>query len=173
MDKNEIVVEEIFDEVVIYDLTRHKAHTLNSTAAQVWRWCDGLTLPETMAQRLVTQHALTQEQAESLVWLSLDRLKKAHLLKRGVQQPQRYTGVSRRQVLARVGVATLLPVVYSLMAPTAAMAFSCASGTCTCISVGCSGGAKVACLNTTFGTCSCQNNATQCANSGGVVCANC
>ena len=33
------------DELVVYDLERHKASCLNETAAQVWQWCDGATTP--------------------------------------------------------------------------------------------------------------------------------
>ncbi len=37
----EILVQEIGDEVLIYDLEINKAFSLNETCAMVWRECDG------------------------------------------------------------------------------------------------------------------------------------
>src|SRR3954453_19267331 len=34
-------VEEVHDEVLVYDLARRKAHSLNRQAALLWRLCDG------------------------------------------------------------------------------------------------------------------------------------
>lgn len=39
----DLVVEEVADEVLVYDLARHRAHSLGATAARVWRRCDGTT----------------------------------------------------------------------------------------------------------------------------------
>ena len=36
-----LVIDELPDEVLVYDLDRHKAHCLNQTAALVWQHCDG------------------------------------------------------------------------------------------------------------------------------------
>ncbi|MBK8045643.1 MAG: PqqD family protein [Anaerolineales bacterium] len=52
---DDLVVQEIYDELVVYDLRRHKVHSLNATASLIWRWCDGQTLPEQVAQRLTGQ----------------------------------------------------------------------------------------------------------------------
>jgi len=41
----DLVIQDIGDEVLVYDLTRHKAHCLNRTAALVWRKCDGTRTP--------------------------------------------------------------------------------------------------------------------------------
>ena len=50
--KQKLIVDELPDEVLVYDLDRHKAHCLNSTAAMVWRRCDGKTRPAEIARRL-------------------------------------------------------------------------------------------------------------------------
>ena len=39
--KQGLVVQEMPDEVLIYDLDTNKAHCLNQTAAFVWKSCDG------------------------------------------------------------------------------------------------------------------------------------
>ena len=38
---DELVVQELPDEVLVYDLRKHKAHCLNQTAAFVWNHCNG------------------------------------------------------------------------------------------------------------------------------------
>ena len=39
--QNGIVVQEMPDEVLVYDLDSNKAHCLNQSAALVWKSCDG------------------------------------------------------------------------------------------------------------------------------------
>ena len=39
--QNGLVVQEMPDEVLVYDLDSNKAHCLNQSAAFVWRSCDG------------------------------------------------------------------------------------------------------------------------------------
>jgi hypothetical protein len=42
-----LVVQDVPNEVLVYDLESNKAHCLNQTAAMVWRACDGKTsVPE-------------------------------------------------------------------------------------------------------------------------------
>jgi hypothetical protein len=38
-----LVVQTLADEVLVYDLERHKAHCLNHAAALIWKHCDGRT----------------------------------------------------------------------------------------------------------------------------------
>ena len=47
--QNDLVVQEVFDELVIYDLERNQVHSLNPTAALVWQQCDGQTSPAQLA----------------------------------------------------------------------------------------------------------------------------
>ncbi|MCO6451286.1 MAG: PqqD family protein [Caldilineales bacterium] len=158
---DEVAVQEIYDEVVVYDLKLHKAHSLNHTAALVWRWCDGKTSTAAMTERLATHLNLSVEQAEPVLWLSLDRLQKAHLLDGEVTIPSTPVGITRRQALKWIGGAALLPVVYTLVAPTAAQAATnlplgescttsneCASGCCKK-----SGAGENTCVTTGSGSC--------------------
>jgi hypothetical protein len=59
---------------------------------------------------------------ESLIWLALDRLEKAHLLQRRLERAGGKPTYSRREVARRLGLAgslmVLLPVLTSITAPT-------------------------------------------------------
>lgn len=137
-----IVVRELHEEVLIYDLTTHRAACLNGTAAKVWRLCDGLRGVKEIRRAL---EALSEGEAfesegeasgltmgsegevpEELVWLALDQLGRIGLLDARVSRPPELAGVSRRELIKRIGlgVAITLPAVASIVAPTPAQAAS-------------------------------------------------
>ena len=123
-----IVAQAVLDEFVVYDLQRHKAHQLNPTAAAVWQWCDGQTPPEAMVERLATRYGLPASQAEPLLWLTLEKLAQGKLLTDKVTAPTHMQGISRRQMLRVLAIASLLPVVYTIAAPQAVYALSVGCG---------------------------------------------
>lgn len=124
--QDDLVVQELFEELVVYDLTRNQVHSLNPTAATVWQQCDGQTSPAQLAGRL--QRELEPAQAEALVWLALDRLEKAELLEQRAARPGGVR-INRRQALRTLGIsALLLPVVASMAAPAAAQSWTCPWG---------------------------------------------
>lgn len=127
--EDRLVVQELPDEVLVYDLDRHKAHCLNRTAALVWRHCDGRTTAAEMACLLEKELKFPVD--EAVVWLALGRLGRAHLLEERVRPPAGAAGLSRREVVRRLalagGLLVLLPLVSSIVAPTAAHAASCIS----------------------------------------------
>lgn len=47
-----IITKEVDGELLVYDITRDKAHCLNETAAAVWQLCDGRTSVAAIAERL-------------------------------------------------------------------------------------------------------------------------
>src|SRR5262245_41617721 len=109
-------VEQLGDELCIYDWQRKEVHALNPTAARVWQQCDGQTSPEQIAATLVAE--LNLPNAEELVWLTLSKLEKAHLLAEDVVKPARRRVLPRREFL-KLGIAVaVLPVVQSIVAPT-------------------------------------------------------
>jgi Coenzyme PQQ synthesis protein D (PqqD) len=120
-----LIVQTLPDEVLVYDLGRHKAHCLNHTAALIWKRCDGQTSMTEMV------HLLAQEMKmpvpETVVWLALQQLGKARLLAEGVDGPGAEARMSRRQVMRRIGwaAAVTLPLVTSIVAPTAVEAATC------------------------------------------------
>lgn len=122
-----LVVHELEDELLVYDLDRHKAHCLNRTAAIVWRNCDGQTTVAELATRL--EKALKVPVDEAVVWLALSRLGRAGLLRERVTPAAGAPVPSRREVMRKFahlgGVSVLLPLVTSIVAPTAAQAATC------------------------------------------------
>ena len=128
-----LVVRELPEEVLVYDLDTHKALCLNRTAALVWKCCDGRTGVEDIlrALRAETGEPLTEE----VVWLALERLGRDRLLTERVRRPAALAGVSRRDVLKKIGLAAAvtLPVVTAIVAPTTAQAACCipSGGPCT------------------------------------------
>jgi hypothetical protein len=125
--QDELVVEELPDETLVYDLKRHKARCLNRTAALVWRHCDGQTSVADVAALLEEQLAIPTD--EAVVWMALDRLSRAHLLTEPVKLPADRAQYSRRQMLRTLrraaGISLLLPVIESIVAPLAAAQASC------------------------------------------------
>jgi Coenzyme PQQ synthesis protein D (PqqD) len=132
-----LLVEELVDELLIYDVERNEVHCLNGAAVRVWQLCDGeRTVPE-IARDLNSD--FDPDQAETLVWSALDQFAERHLLEEveaeplEVHKPEGMTplevhkpeGMTRRQMLLRVSmVVGLLPLVDSIVSPEAALAQS-------------------------------------------------
>lgn len=141
-----LVVHPLAEEVLVYDLERHKAHCLNKIASMVWERCDGKTGVAELAQYLADELKAPVE--DEIVWLALDKLEKTGLLQEEMPAAQKL-GLSRRELIKRIGVggAMALPLITSIVAPKAAQAATtcgsviCQAGNvcptgCTCISVG-------------------------------------
>ena len=120
-----LVVQQLADETLVYDQERFKAHCLNHTAALVWKHCDGNKTTSEIAQAL--GHEAGSPVDEELVWLALSQLGKSRLLTEQAMMPEGRAGISRREVIRRVGIAAAvaLPVVTSIVAPQAAQAINC------------------------------------------------
>ena len=129
--EDQLVIQELPDEVLVYDVNRHKAHCLNRTAAFIWRHCDGRTSVAEIATLLRKELKFPID--EAVVWLALDRLGRAHLLQGMVRPPAGPARLSRREVIQKLalvgGLSMLAPVVSSIVAPTTAQAASCVSRT--------------------------------------------
>jgi hypothetical protein len=121
----QIFVQELPDELVVYDVERNEVHCLNGTAARVWTLCDGKRSVTEIAQLLGTD--LEPEAAEALVWVALDQFAEKHLLEDVANAAELYkpTDMTRRQMVLAAGlIVGLLPVVDSIIAPPAALAAS-------------------------------------------------
>lgn len=120
-----LIVQELGDETLVYDLERDRAHCLNPAAACVWRHADGTRSVAALTQLLHTELALPQDPA--IVWSALRQLDRGHLLEQPATPPSEYR-FSRRDLarhLRLVGAGTLLlPAVLSIVAPEAASAGS-------------------------------------------------
>jgi hypothetical protein len=124
--QRQLLVQEVGDELVVYDQARNKAHRLNRTAAIVWRHCDGQNKVADLTG--VLQRELDPSADDDLVWVSLDRLETAHLFQDPIGRSADQRRSSRRRFLEKVGriamLSLLVPVVESVVAPTAAQARS-------------------------------------------------
>jgi putative effector of murein hydrolase len=110
-----LIVREIDDETLVYDLGRHAATCLNEFAAKVWRRCDGETSVAGIAAALGAD--------ERAVWLALHRLVKSQLLVEEIALPQAMrTSKSRREVAGQLGLGAAVAAVSSIFVTTAAHA---------------------------------------------------
>ena len=119
----EIVERDLEDELLIYDLTTHRACTLNATSKIVFRACgERKTFDE-----LKAKHRFTDE----LIYFALDQLKKQNLLA-GDAYVSPFANLNRRDVIRKVGLvcAVALPVISSLTAPQAFHAASSSIAAC-------------------------------------------
>jgi Coenzyme PQQ synthesis protein D (PqqD) len=122
--KDNLVVQEIDGEVLIYDLAENKAFCLNKTSALVWQACDGNKSTAEISKLI--SHKLNSPATEDLVWFALDQLKKEKLIENSDELPNNFAGISRREVIKKVGLGSMiaLPIVASLVAPAALQAQS-------------------------------------------------
>ena len=119
----EIVVQKIDEEVLIYDLIDDKAHHMNKTISLIWEKCDGETTFEEINKLLTKELGMSIE--SDFIWLALDELNKANLLRDEIKKSE-FTKLSRRKVIFRYALpAVSLPVVMSLVSPKSIHAQSC------------------------------------------------
>ncbi len=121
-----IVVQDVMDEVLVYDQEHFQAHCLNQLAGRIWRACDGASSVEEIAATVGrdTGTAVTVD----VVWHALYQLEDFHLLEPGIALAT-VAPVSRRQLLTtlrRIGLA--LPLVVGIAAPAAAQTGSSSTG---------------------------------------------
>lgn len=123
---NNLVVQEMSGEILIYDLAENKAFCLNETSALVWNLCDGKNSIAEISESVSKK--LKSPVNEDLVWLALDQLKKENLIVSEYEVPETFSMMSRREVVRKIGLGSMiaLPVIASIVAPTAITAQSCA-----------------------------------------------
>jgi hypothetical protein len=128
MRRERLIIDQLPNEVLVYDLDRHRAHCLNQTAALVWKLCDGRTMPRAIARQV--QSELDQPFSEDLVWLALRQLNKIHLLEESIGPPAHHAGMSRREMVRAMGIAAAVavPLITSIVSPTAVQALTCFPG---------------------------------------------
>lgn len=114
-----LVVQDLPDETLIYNLKKNKAYSLNETAALAWKNCDGTKSIGQIAKEM--EGSLKHHIPDDLVKLALDGLKKEGLVnfKDG---DGFFAGFDRRAAIKKVGLATMaaLPFVLGITAPAAA-----------------------------------------------------
>ena len=134
----ELLIQQVGDELIVYDEENNGSYCLNPMAARVWHYCDGQHTVKDIAKLLEKELDIPGDEdvdTRGLVWLTLEELERFGLIKEYVKQPIGASGISRRTVIktgALVGgfaVGSIFPLVQSIVAPTSAMAVS--GGQCT------------------------------------------
>jgi len=128
--QTDLVIKQVTNEVLVYDLERHRAHSLNALAAAVWRACDGTREVQAISAAVSTE--IGQPVPVTAVHYALHVLGRAQLL----TSPVDAIGLTRRDLIRRLGTAAavMLPLVTTVTAPTAAQAQSCLSPGDSCTS---------------------------------------
>lgn len=140
--QKDLVIQEMPDEVLVYDMNTNKAHCLNPSAAFIWKACNGNNSVTDIVNQF--ESAGKGQVTEDFVWLAIDQLYENALLE-GEITPK-FAGQSRRQVIKKIGLASMVavPVIASLLAPKSALA----AGSCDCVNpAGCAG--RTGCPSTT------------------------
>ncbi len=121
---NNLVVQELDSELMIYNLESNRAFCLNETAAVVWQHCDGKTGVGEIAVRLSERQKSAI--SEEVVLLALSQLEKEKLIERS-ELTESVRLLPRREVIKRLGMAgaVAIPIVAAVVAPEAVFAQSC------------------------------------------------
>jgi hypothetical protein len=119
------IVRELSEEFLVYDKETSQAHCLNRTAIDVWKLCDGKITVAEIIQKLEKKSKSPVDQR--IVWMALRQLQKSELLLGRILWSKEKNILSRRALVKKMGVAAALalPVVTSILVPTAAQAVSC------------------------------------------------
>ena len=139
-----VIVQEVSNDTLVYDLVTNKAVCLNETSASIWKLCNGTNTVREISEKMTSK--LKESISEEYIWLALNQLKKEELIEENEGIEDKYQGLSRREIIRKIGYGSMiaLPIVSSVVAPTAASAQSgglplrapcatnsqCASGAC-------------------------------------------
>jgi hypothetical protein len=121
-----LLTEEVDGELLAYDWGTNTAWRLNSTAAIVWRSCDGTRTLEDLLE--VLEAELGSEVDEDVILIALDELVEHGMIESGYERRDEVSvRLSRRRFFKGATAATVavaVPVVYSMAVPSAAAAAS-------------------------------------------------
>jgi hypothetical protein len=119
----DLVIEELDDELLIYDRNNKRAHCLSATAASVWRACDGKSDAETIATILELSPDAVAAALEELEGTELLESSKLEVLDGSGDGEGNGQGWTRRQLAKRSvrvgGAVAAAPLILSITAPAA------------------------------------------------------
>jgi hypothetical protein len=118
LSRDQLIVEELGTELMIYDQKRNHAFCLNQKAALVFQYSDGKTTVAGLAARLTQM--LGEPVGEKTIQFALQSLSQDGLLEPLDVPPIVTAGMTRREVMQKIGVraAVALPLVTALMVAT-------------------------------------------------------
>jgi hypothetical protein len=121
--RQEVSTQQIGTETLVYDGLRHRAYCLNQSSSVIWRLADGEhSVGEIRAAASVE---LKSDVSEEFVMFALEELRRDGLLEPS-SVAEAAPAISRRAMLQGLGVGgvLLVPAIASIVAPTAAQAYS-------------------------------------------------
>lgn len=129
----DLVITELHDELLIYDLKNDRAYCLNPAAKCVWSECDGKTDADTIAYR-VARNLKVPFDTEA-VWHALAQLHQKELLQEPFTLPVPAPSLTRRAFLKKTALAgaIAIPTILALRAPVAAQAGTCVPNDGNCV----------------------------------------
>jgi hypothetical protein len=166
--QNNLVVQELESELLIYDLSTNKVYCLNETSGLVYQLADGKRTVEEIADAMSVK-LKTLVNAE-FVRLALHELNGNGLIANADEMKSYFAGINRREAVKKIGLASMiaLPLVSSVVAPNAASAQSgapalprcsrvtgvCYAGDLVCGNLDCAGILDYTRYNSMDGSCS-------------------
>lgn len=120
-----VVTTKTDNELLVYDLKTNRAVCLNSTAAAVFESCDGKNSIREIGMCLESFTGM--KPPKELILLTLAELEKYELIEKFGDNGLELSRSTRRELVKRaaLGTAMALPIISSLIAPSAVMAASC------------------------------------------------
>jgi len=120
-----IFIQSLPSEVILYDGNSHRAHCVNETVFKVWQNADGSKSVDELAKLM--SRDLNATCSREIVLLALEDLRTANLLQ-DVAAPKNVELPSRRDIARKLSIGglslSLLPFIASMVVPTPAMARS-------------------------------------------------
>jgi hypothetical protein len=118
LNRDQLIVEDLGTELMVFDQERNRAFCLNQKAAFVWQHCDGETTVSEIAAKLAQSSG--EMINDKVVHFALQSLLQDGLLEPSTFEPVVPLGMTRRQVMQKIGVraAVALPLVTTLMVAT-------------------------------------------------------
>ena len=115
----QLVVQELPNEVLLYDLELDKAYCLNETARFVWKNCDGSKSVKDITE--LAQKQFDSSVSEEFIWLAINELSDKSLLEHKVSTART---PNRREAIRKIGLGAMvaLPVISMLAVPQNALA---------------------------------------------------
>ncbi len=119
-----LVIQELENEILIYDIKSNKCFCLNESLKLIWHLCDGKNSANEISN-LMSQNFRTIV-SENFILLGLRELYREDLLEKEGDLEFSFLKSSRRELIKNIGFASIitLPIISSVVVPSVAMAQS-------------------------------------------------
>ncbi|HLO86815.1 MAG TPA: PqqD family protein [Nostocaceae cyanobacterium] len=123
-----LLLQDVGNELIIYDQRNNSSHCLTPIAVRVWELSNGQNTVNDIAKKLEKEFDLPIDgdvDVRGLVWLTLEELERYSLIKEYLKQPatEEIFGISRRKVIKTAtlvggfAIGSMFPLVKSVAVP--------------------------------------------------------